>query len=67
MKVIGLLELLTGDVGELGFGDKRLGLCADKLLLESDNLDRAGLLVLQLLDFVRDLAVGVSMFVRRAR
>lgn len=67
MKVIGLLELLTGDVGELGFGDQRLGLCADKLLLESDNLDRAGLLVLQLLDFVRDLAVGVSMFVRRAR
>ena len=67
MEVVCLLELLTGNVGELGFGDKRLGLCADKLLLESDDLDRAGLLVLQLLDFVRDLAVGVSMFVRRAR
>ena len=63
----GGLELLAGDVGQLGLGDERLGLGADKLLLESDNLDRAGLLVLQLLDFVRDLAVGVSMFVRRAR
>lgn len=67
VEVVCLLELLTGDVGELGFGDKRLGLCADKLLLESDNLDRAGLLVLQLLDFVRDLEVRVSMFVRRER
>ena len=63
----GSLQLLTGDVGELSLGDERLGLGTDKLLLESDNLDRAGLLVLQLLDFVRDLAVGVSMFVRRAR
>lgn len=67
VEVVCLLELLTGDVGELGFGDERLGLCADKLLLESDNLDRAGLLVLQLLDFVRDLEVRVSMFVRHER
>lgn len=67
MEVVCLLELLTGNVGELGFGDERLSLCADKLLLESDNLDRTGLLVLQLLDFIRDLEVRVSMFVRRTR
>jgi hypothetical protein len=58
--IVSLLELLAGDVGELGFSDERLGLCADKLLLKSDNLDRAGLLVLELLDFVRDL--GGSQF-----
>lgn len=67
VEVVCLLELLTGDVGELGFGDERLSLCTDKFLLESDNLDRAGLLVLQLLDFVRDLEVRVSVFVRRGR
>lgn len=55
VKVVGLLELLAGDVGKLGLGDKRLSLCADELLLESDDLDRAGLLVLQLLNLIGNL------------
>jgi len=55
VKVVGLLELLAGDVGKLSLGDQRLSLCADELLLEGDNLDRAGLLVLQLLDFIGNL------------
>lgn len=55
VKIVGLLELLTGDVGELGLGDERLGFCADQLLFEGDDLGRAGLLVLELLDLVEDL------------
>ena len=55
VKVVSLLELLAGDVGKLCLGDERLSLCADELLLEGDNLDRAGLLVLQLLDFIGNL------------
>ena len=65
VKVVGLLELLAGDVGKLSFSDKRLSLCADKLLLKSDNLDRAGLLVLQLLDLVGNLDSRISMFASR--
>jgi hypothetical protein len=65
VKVVGLLELLAGDVGELSLGDERLGLCADKLLLEGDNLDRAGLLVLELLDLVGNLNSSVSMLACR--
>jgi hypothetical protein len=61
VKVIGLLELLAGDVGKLSLGDERLGLCADKLLLEGDDLDRAGLLVLELLDFIGNLNSSISM------
>ena len=38
MDVIGFFELLTGDVGELGFGDERLGFGADKLLFEGNEL-----------------------------
>jgi hypothetical protein len=63
VKVVGLLELLTGDVGKLGLGNEGLSLCADKLLLEGDNLDRAGLLVLQLLYFVGNLNNQISMLV----
>jgi hypothetical protein len=65
VKVVGLLELLAGDVGKLSLSDERLGLCADKLLLKGDNLDRAGLLVLELLDFVGNLSSSVSMLVCR--
>lgn len=38
VNVVSLLELLAGDVGKLSLGDKGLSLCADKLLLERDNL-----------------------------
>lgn len=55
MDVVGLLELLAGDVCELGFGDERLGFGADELLLEGDNLGRFWLLVLELLDLILDL------------
>jgi len=58
VKVVSLLELLAGDVGKLSLGDERLSLCADELLLESDNLDRAGLLVLQLLDLIGNLELS---------
>lgn len=34
---VGGLDLFAGDVGELGLSDERLGLGADKLLLENDN------------------------------
>ena len=53
--VVGFLELLAGDVGELGFGDERLGLCADELLFEGDELSGFGLFVLELLDLVLNL------------
>ena len=49
------LELLAGDVGKLSFGDQGLGLGADKLLLEDNNLGRVGLLVLQLGNLIGDL------------
>ena len=52
------LELLTGDVGELGFGDKRLGLSTYELLFENNNLGGVGLLVLQLSDLVGDLLLA---------
>lgn len=61
VKVVGLLELLAGDVGKLSLSDEGLCLCADKLLLKSDNLDGAGLLVLQLLDLIGNLESSVSM------
>jgi hypothetical protein len=67
VKVVGLLELLAGDVGKLGLGDEGLSLCADELLLEGDNLDRAGLLVLELLDLVGNLNSSVSMLACRVR
>lgn len=53
--VVGFLEFLTGDVGELRFGDEGLGFGADELLLEGYELGRFGLFVLELLDFVLDL------------
>jgi hypothetical protein len=61
VEVVSLLELLASDVGKLSLGDEGLCLCADKLLLKSDNLDRAGLLVLQLLDLIGNLESSVSM------
>lgn len=54
----GSLQLLAGDVGELGLSDERLGLGADKLLLENDNLGAVGLLVLELGNLVGDLLLA---------
>jgi hypothetical protein len=54
-EVVGLLELLAGDVGELGLGDEGLGFGADELLLEGDEFGGFGLLLLELGDFVEDL------------
>lgn len=54
----GSLELLAGDVGELGLGDERLGLSADELLLENNNLRAVGVLVLELGDLVGDLLLA---------
>jgi hypothetical protein len=54
----GGLQLLTGDVGELGLSDERFGLGTDKLLLEDDNLGAVGLLVLELSNLVGDLLLA---------
>jgi hypothetical protein len=59
------LELLTSDVGKLGFGDQRLGLGTYELLLKDNNLGGVGLLVLQLGNLVGDLLLAyttVSVF-----
>lgn len=48
------LELLTGDVGELSFGYKRLGFGTNKLLLKDDNLWLVWLLVLELSNLISD-------------
>jgi hypothetical protein len=53
--VIGFLELLASDVGELGFGDEGLGFGADELLLEGDEFGGLGFFVFELLDLVLDL------------
>lgn len=54
------LQLLARDVRQLSLSDKRLGLSADKLLLEHDNLGRVGLLVLQLRNLIGDLLLPYS-------
>jgi hypothetical protein len=54
----GGLELLAGDVGQLGLCDQGLGLGTDKLLLENDNLGRVGLLVLELCNLVGNLLLA---------
>lgn len=59
VNVVGFLELLAGDVGQLSFGDERLCFCADELLLEGDDLGGTWLLVFQLLDLVLDLCSGL--------
>ena len=56
MDVVGFLEFLTRDIGELGFSNKRLGLGANELLLKLDDLGARWFFVLELLDFVGDLA-----------
>lgn len=58
---VGGLDLLTGDVGELRFGDERLGFGADEFLLEDNNLGRVGLFVFQLCDLVCDLLLACEV------
>jgi hypothetical protein len=55
---VGGLDLLAGDVGELGLSDERLGLGADELLLENDDLGGVRLLVLELSDLIRNLLLA---------
>ena len=57
------LELLTGDVGQLGLSDKGLSLSADELLLKNDNPGGVGLLVLQLGNLIGDLLLACTMLV----
>lgn len=54
------LELLAGDVGELGFGHEGFGFSADELLLEDDDARGVGLLVFELSDLVGDLLLAVA-------
>lgn len=59
----GRLELLASDVGKLRLSDEGFGLCADKLLLQDDNLGRVGLLVLELCNLVCDLLLAYDELV----
>lgn len=59
------LQLLTGDIRELCFSDKRLGFGANKLLLENNDPGGVGLLVLQLRDLVCDLLLPVAAGLHR--
>ena len=52
------LDLLAGDVGQLGLGDQGLGFGADQLLLQDDDAGRVGVLVLELGDLVGDLLLA---------
>ena len=63
VKLVGIsgLDLLAGDVRQLSLGDKGLGLGADKLLLEDNNLGRVGLLVLELGDLVDNLLLSYCL------
>jgi len=54
----GCLDLLAGDVGKLGFCYEGLGLSANKLLLEDNNLWAVWLLVFELGDLVGDLLLA---------
>ena len=60
IKLVGIssLQLLTGDVGELGLSDKGLGLSTDKLLLENNDLWGVWLLVLELSNLIGDLLLA---------
>lgn len=61
LEVVGFLQLLAGDVGQLSLGDKRLCFSTDELLLKGHNLGRGGFLVLQLLDLILDLWVELAL------
>ena len=52
------LELLTGNVGKLGFCDKGFCLSTDKLLLENNDARAVRLLVLELGNLISDLLLA---------
>ena len=52
------LKLLTGNVGQLGLSNERLGLSTNKFLLEHNDLGGVGFLVLQLSNLVGDLLLA---------
>ncbi len=52
------LELLARDVGKLSFGDQRLRLGADKLLLEDNNTRAVGFFVFELRNLIGDLLLA---------
>lgn len=54
------LDLLTGDVGQLGLGDQGLGFGTDELLLQDDDARGVGILVLELGDLVGDLLLACA-------
>jgi hypothetical protein len=54
------LQLLACDVRELSLSDQGLGLSADKLLLQNNDLGGVGLLVLKLSNLVGDLLLAYS-------
>lgn len=54
----GCLELLSRNVGQLGFGNERLSLGTDELLLEDDNAWAVGFLVLELGDLIGNLLLA---------
>ena len=58
LKVESGLDLLTGDVGKLSFGDERLGFSANEFLLKYNNARRTWLLVLQVGDLIRNFLLS---------
>ncbi len=54
----GCLELLAGDVGQLGFGNERLGFGTDKFLFEDHDTRAVGLFVFELSDLIGDLLLA---------
>ena len=52
------LELLTGNVGELGFCNEGFCLSTDKLLLENNDAGAVRLLVLKLSNLISDLLLA---------
>lgn len=59
---VGSLELLTGDVGKLCLGDKRLSFSTDKLLLKDHDTWGVWLLVLELGNLVGDLLLACTEY-----
>jgi len=62
--LVGFLQFLPGDVGQLGFCDKVFGFRADELLFESHDLGRSGVFVFEMSYLIGDfgfvLAGGVN-------
>lgn len=59
------LQLLAGDVAQLGLCNERLSLSTDKFLLQNDDLGRVGVLVFQLGDLICDFLFAVPRWLNR--